>query len=312
MGASPMATTSARRQAFVRDGWILVPRVVASERCDDVRRELVTIFERTGAGRLLNAWEVSDAVRALATDPAVLGVVEDLLGSEVVAFQTLDFRLGTQQEPHADSLFFDTLPRGRMCGAWVALEDVGPDAGPLRVWPGSHVAPALWGADLAPGPGHCITPAEACAVALGALPLHRDVTAAKGDVVVWAANLLHGGAPIRDGHATRWSQVTHYVARGHLTISPLTSDVASDRYMVRDQLTDVATGRRVPLRAGADRVVLAHGRGGLSRIHVAPGPGRVASLRVRDLLRGAPSTRRWLAPRSRRALRRLRGTPVST
>jgi len=29
-------------------------------------------------------------------------------------------------------------------------------------------------------------------------------------VCTWAANLLHGGAEIRDREASRWSQVTHY------------------------------------------------------------------------------------------------------
>jgi hypothetical protein len=297
-----------RREAFERDGWVHLPALIDPTRCEAVQRDLAPHFDRTGAGRLLNAWEVSAAVRALAVEPAVAEVVTDLLNHEVLAFQTLDFRHGTEQDAHVDALFFDTLPRGRMCGAWVALEAAGPDAGPLRLWPGTHRTEPLWAADI----GEREEVAEVCARRLGGLPEPVDVEVAQGDVVIWAADLLHGGAPVRDPAATRWSQVTHYVATDHIYLSPLTSDHEAGRYMVRDQLVDVATGRRVVPRLDGRRVVFAHGRGGLSRIVVEPSAAARLGLAAGDLRHGLPRARRRVAAVTRRAARRLAKRPTAS
>ena len=39
---------------------------------------------------------------------------------------------------------------------------------------------------------------------------HEELHLKKGQAVIWAANLLHGGRPIRDPERTRHSQATHY------------------------------------------------------------------------------------------------------
>ena len=35
----------------------------------------------------------------------------------------------------------------------------------------------------------------------------------KGDVIIWHANLIHGGAPVTDPSLTRKSMVVHYYAK---------------------------------------------------------------------------------------------------
>jgi hypothetical protein len=67
----------------------------------------------------------------------------------------------------------------------------------------------------------------------------------KGDALIWAANLLHGGSRQRDPNATRWSQVTHYFFENCCYITPMLSDVFIGKLRVRD-LTDIATGAKVP------------------------------------------------------------------
>jgi len=42
----------------------------------------------------------------------------------------------------------------------------------------------------------------------------QDFIARRGDVLIWHANLLHGGNPIRRKDATRRSLVCHYFAEG--------------------------------------------------------------------------------------------------
>jgi len=48
---------------------------------------------------------------------------------------------------------------------------------------------------------------------------------APGDVLIWAANLLHGGEPILRSGSTRMSQVTHYFFEGCRFYTPLLSDI---------------------------------------------------------------------------------------
>src|SRR5204863_8143515 len=45
----------------------------------------------------------------------------------------------------------------------------------------------------------------------------------KGQALIWAANLLHGGAPQRDRNRSRHSQVTHYFFEGCRYYTPILS-----------------------------------------------------------------------------------------
>jgi hypothetical protein len=45
----------------------------------------------------------------------------------------------------------------------------------------------------------------------------------KGQALIWASNLLHGGAPQRDPQRTRLSQVTHYYFDGCQYYTPMYS-----------------------------------------------------------------------------------------
>jgi ectoine hydroxylase-related dioxygenase (phytanoyl-CoA dioxygenase family) len=57
----------------------------------------------------------------------VLGLLGVLYGREPRPFQTLNFKVGTQQRPHSDQVDFNTEPPGLMCGVWVAMEDIDED-----------------------------------------------------------------------------------------------------------------------------------------------------------------------------------------
>jgi hypothetical protein len=49
-------------------------------------------------------------------------------------------------------------------------------------------------------------------------------TARRGQALIWAANLLHGGAPQLNPDLTRWSQVTHYYFENCAYYTPLFSE----------------------------------------------------------------------------------------
>jgi hypothetical protein len=69
----------------------------------------------------------------------------------------------------------------------------------------------------------------------------------KGTALVWASNLLHGGAPIVDPGSTRMSQVTHYYFEDCIYYTPVYSDTALGELALRE-IRDIRTGDVVPHR----------------------------------------------------------------
>src|SRR5205823_7392747 len=62
---------------------------------------------------------------------------------------------------------------------------------------------------------------EKLVAARGLTPHHAILK--KGQALIWAANLLHGGSVHRDKGRTRHSQVTHYYFEGCQHYSPMDS-----------------------------------------------------------------------------------------
>lgn len=238
---------------FHAEGYVVVPDLVPAATVLAARSAGEAEYARRGPGtdRVTDAWRWRPGTRALATDPATMDLVTFLLGRRAVPFQTLTFRVGTEQRVHADTIHFDTLPAGFTCGVWVALEDVADDQGPLVVHPGSHRVPPSYPEDLGLAPGGGPTGfdrpryEDAVAAQVADLPARR-LTVAQGTAVVWAADLVHGGAPVDQQGSTRWSQVTHFFGSGCVYVTPQRSHRDEGRYAVRDPLVNVATGRPEP------------------------------------------------------------------
>lgn len=185
-------------------------------------------------------------VRDLAAHDAVITALTEIFGTSPIPFQTLNFTRGTEQSPHADSIHFDTVPHGSMCGVWVALETVGESQGPLRFYPGSHTIDVFRPRDHELGNPDQYSNYERRVEGLleSAGSPSETFVGSPGDVIVWHADLLHGGAPIGDATLTRHSQVTHYFFGDAPRISPLRSAPERDHYLVRDPIFNIATGRR--------------------------------------------------------------------
>lgn len=77
--------------------------------------------------------------------------------------------------------------------------------------------------------------------------------AKKGQALIWAANLLHGGSRQTDPSLTRWSQVTHYYFDGCSYYSPMESDPFYGRIFYRMH-RNVATGEPMPNMYAGHRV----------------------------------------------------------
>lgn len=254
------------REAFERDGYLVFDPQVSGETVDGAVSDLEEDFHDPEpprrrwliAGkrrepkysvqtpdRIQDAWKASRHVKQIALAPTTLRTLEGMYGREPLPFQTLNFRVGTEQDPHSDTIHFNSKPPGFMCGVWVALEDIDMDNGPLVYYPGSHRLPEVTmtdvGVEVDPDTDNPYEAYEAGYVPHIAATIEREgleakyATLKKGQAIIWAANLLHGGAPQRDRSRTRHSQVTHYFFEGCDYWIPLrsTADRVVERPMMR-------------------------------------------------------------------------------
>jgi len=83
---------------------------------------------------------------------------------------------------------------------------------------------------------------------------------------VWAANLFHGGSPIRDPARTRKSQVTHYYFADTVPYTPMFSQRSRGAYRVR-AVKDIRTGAFTLPTLDGQAVLFERIAGGLRRIH---------------------------------------------
>jgi hypothetical protein len=70
--------------------------------------------------RIHSAWEYNEHVRNVATSPEILRKLQVLYQRKPIPFQTLNFRVGTQQRTHSDMIHFSSIPERFMCGVWVS------------------------------------------------------------------------------------------------------------------------------------------------------------------------------------------------
>jgi len=203
--------------------------------------------------RIQDAWQFNEAVKTLAASDRILDVLRGIYDREPIPFQTLNFPVGTQQAAHSDAIHFHCVPERYMCGVWVALEDIEEDAGPLIYYPGSHKWPVYSGDQV----GGCAMFQERSTEHYGkyvelwqALAKHYGVEpevfrAKKGQALIWAANLIHGGMKQTNPERTRWSQVSHYYFEDCAYYPPIMSDPFLGNIRLREDLVNIRTGEPV-------------------------------------------------------------------
>jgi ectoine hydroxylase-related dioxygenase (phytanoyl-CoA dioxygenase family) len=151
--------------------------------------------------------------------PAVLRFMTQIYERPPVVFQTMTMRKGSQENLHIDTGPLTLTEPMSMAASWVALEDVQPDSGEFQFIPGSHRLPELlhYGTDKGHNGdyGEYGTILKSTLLMSEARGLRTETfRAKKGDVLIWHADLMHGGAPIKDRTRTRKSLVAHFMPLG--------------------------------------------------------------------------------------------------
>jgi len=223
-------------KGWVENGYVILERYLSEERVDSINSEVESLFEQGEIAfhfrdnRIMNSFRKSAKVAEAAKDPELMRLLSFLLGREVVLFQTINFFEGSQQPPHSDSFHMTTEPMGYLIAIWVALEDVSPDSGPVFYYPGTHTLDYVMKEHLEQEDGSLEAAGKSdreyedkiaeVVAATGIQPV--DFLAKKGDVLIWHANLIHGGKPIAREGLTRKSLVAHYFGKGVLCYHEVT------------------------------------------------------------------------------------------
>jgi len=122
--------------------------------------------------------------------------------------QTMLFDLNTATPGHQDWYYLDSVPKGNLIAAWIALEDIQDDAGRFYVMPGSQNID--FGATAA-GRTH----AEWLEIIRQYVVSHAgDMSAPAlrtGDVLFWNSRTVHGSLPTRNEARSRKSLTAHYL-----------------------------------------------------------------------------------------------------
>lgn len=185
--------------------------------------------------KLNDLFLVSDEVRELILDAALVDVLDELLDGAPIVCNSLSFERGSQQRFHFDTFYMPPPVEHRMVASWIALEDADARSGPLRYYPGSHkLAPYRFSdgrlnANLAEMPDFDDYIDKQLADA--GLDWTTFVPR-QGDVFIWHAQLYHGGAPIDDMELTRKSLVTHYFRAQDMDPAAV-EDIGGGRYYLR-------------------------------------------------------------------------------
>ncbi|MCB9188154.1 MAG: phytanoyl-CoA dioxygenase family protein [Flavobacteriales bacterium] len=213
----------------VLEGFFDQPRIdEAVSIVRDLKKDSKTIWQH--GKRIMFAIHQSDKLFRLGADPKLIKILEMLMGKKVELFQSLNFFEGSQQRAHSDSIHMTTFPYGNLIATWVAFEDLTEDCGPLFYYPGSHKLPYIMNGDY----GNIGSKFSLGTKTYGDYEdrIEKQVNeqdlkkkhfiAKKGDLLIWHANLLHGGEAIQRDGSTRNSMVFHYYAENAICYHEIT------------------------------------------------------------------------------------------
>ena len=170
--------------------------------------------------KVLDTYHYLPTARELIFAEPVRQFLVAVFEENLLAFQSLHFEKGSTQSIHQDTAYVVLEEPMKLCASWVALQDVSAGSGELVYYPGSHRLPDYIYGEGRKHYNHQRDPHEQHMRHLASLHEGSQATGLelqaflpmKGDVLIWAADLAHGGAPIANAQLTRRSLVTHYTA----------------------------------------------------------------------------------------------------
>ncbi len=221
--------------SFSKNGYAVIREYLSGSEADAVNDEIENLL-KTKKVRFNRKHKIMFAIRSsrllhdTANKPDLIEILSALLGGRAVLFQSINFLHGSEQATHSDSIHMTTYPLGGLLGVWIALEDISLENGPLHYYPGSHKLPYYLNSEY-DNEGNSFLLGDKSYGAYERMirdkiekqQLEKTVfLAKKGDLLIWHANLFHGGEPHLNKERTRKSMVLHYFREGVICYHEIT------------------------------------------------------------------------------------------
>ncbi len=168
--------------------------------------------------KIVDVYAVFPTVREAIFSESIRRFLNIIFEQDILAFQSLYFERGSQQPLHQDPAYVKLSSPMKMAAAWIALENIEVNSGELIYYEGSHKIEEFlfdniykhWNGVNEDAHKEFLDSLHIKCKALN-LPL-KKFQPKKGDVLIWAADLVHGGSKIAHANSniTRRSLVTHY------------------------------------------------------------------------------------------------------
>lgn len=168
--------------------------------------------------KIMFAIHLSKILNSIGENENLKQLLSTLMGGKAKLFQSINFLMGSEQDTHSDSIHMTTYPLGGLLGVWIALDDITLENGPLHYYAGSHQLPYYLNRDYDNEGTYFTLGSKGYEAYEGMIAkkieehkIEKTVfLAKKGDLLIWHANLFHGGNKHIDKTQTRKSMVLHY------------------------------------------------------------------------------------------------------
>ena len=228
---------------WIAKGYVILPNAVPHEVIDRIAEHLERVWEngddrvkveiennrvvplkpglpRRPGYRILDFYALCPAALEAIFADKIQRFLELVFETDSLAFQGLLFDRGSEQPIHQDTAFVVVSSPMELVASWIALEDIQEGSGELIYYEGSHQLEEFYFNEIYKnwdGSKDSWDVLEQYLESLHAkskamnLPL-KKFRARKGDVLIWSADLAHGGSKITHSNpqVTRRSLVAHY------------------------------------------------------------------------------------------------------
>lgn len=213
---------------YFKYGYLLIKKLISKEECEEYllhieklnkgEKKLIGFKRSKGSssykGRTFNQHLYDSNVLNFLIYPKFKKLLEDCFGQQAEGIQTMHFFQGSEHPLHQDQYYLPDC-----MSAWIAMEDVNDENGPLCLQPKSHL-------------GRLITKKEIPLQQKGEtyeqqqtnryFPIVKkiadennipiiNILAKQGDVLLFHGRLIHGGSALLKKNSTRHSLACHYI-----------------------------------------------------------------------------------------------------
>lgn len=240
---SALTSPEAIKHYFDQHGYVVLRNVISGKLCDEVlqyfRQEVKPykgyIYRQASAnpekhvfnpnGHMLNAVLNVQSLQTrlfpgfkkksleVLTNEYLITVIRKVMGDDPALVQSMYFEGNPATWAHQDSYYLDS-EKFNMVAAWVALEDIAPEAGRFYVCPGTHKI------DMEKNGGNfdiAFNHDRYKELIRNMMAQNRIRISApalnKGDIMLWHAKTIHGSLETTNPLFSRHSFTAHYIPR---------------------------------------------------------------------------------------------------